>query len=274
MLICDAQIHIWDEDRPDRPWPKDRGGKPQRDVPYLAPELIGLMDDGGIDRAVLVPPSWEGDYNDLAIQAVRDYPGRFAIMGRASVHQAESEPLFETWKQQPGMLGLRYTFHTPEQRRWLAEGTVDWLWAAAEKHGLHIMMLPPGQLDKVAGILERHPNLRITLDHAAIPSQTKDDAAFGHIPELCRMARYPNLAVKTSAFPCYTTEAYPYEGQLHDAVLRILDAFGSERTFWGTDITRSPISYRQHVELFTKHIPGIPSEVMGESLCKWLGWPL
>ena len=170
MLICDAQIHIWDEDRPDRPWPKDRGGKPQRDVPYLAPELIGLMDEGGIDRAVLVPPSWEGDYNDLAIQAVRDYPGRFAIMGRASVHQAESEPLFEAWKQQPGMLGLRYTFHTPEQRRWLAEGTVDWLWAAAEKYGLHIMMLPPGQLDKVAGILERHPDLRITLDHAAIPS--------------------------------------------------------------------------------------------------------
>ena len=43
MLICDAQIHIWDEDRPDRPWPTGRGGKPQRDVPYLAPELIGLM---------------------------------------------------------------------------------------------------------------------------------------------------------------------------------------------------------------------------------------
>ncbi len=274
MLIADAQIHIWDEDRPDRPWPTDRGGKPQRDWPYLAPELIGLMNEGGVDRAVLVPPSWEGDYNDLAIQAVQDNPGRFAIMGRASVNRAESEPLFERWKDQPGMLGLRYTFHTPEQRRWLAEGTVDWLWAAAEKYGLQIMMLPPGQLDKVAGILERHPNLNITLDHAAIPSQTKDDAAFGHIPDLCAMARYPNLAVKVSAFPCYTTAPYPYTGQLQDAVLRVLEAFGPERTFWGTDITRSPITYKQHVELFTQHIPGIPPEVMGESLCRWLGWEI
>ena len=274
MLIVDAQIHIWDKDRPDRPWPTDRGGKPQRDWPYLAPELIALMDEGGVDRAVLVPPSWEGDYNDLAIQAALDYPGRFAIMGRASVNQAESEPLLEKWRDQPGMLGLRYTFHTPEQRRWLTEGTVDWLWAAAEKHGLQIMMLPPGQLDTVAGIMERHPNLKVTLDHAAIPSHSTDDAAFGHIPELCGMARYPNLAVKVSAFACYTTLPYPYKGQVHDAVLRVLDAFGPERTFWGTDITRSPITYKQHVELFTQHIRGVPEEVMGASLCKWLGWPL
>ena len=271
MLICDAQVHIWGEHRPDRPWPTDRGGKPQRDVPYLAPEIIGLMDAGGIDRAILVPPSWEGDYNDLSLQAVRDYPGRFAVMGRTSVSQAEAEPLFAGWRKQPGMLGLRYTFHTPEQRRWLTDGTVDWLWAAAERHGLPMMMLPPGQLDNVAGICERHPDLKIILDHLATPFQTKDAEAFAHIPQVCELARYPNLAVKASALPCYTTEAFPYP-TVRDAVLRVLDAFGPARTFWGTDITRSPIAYVEHVALFRDHIPGVPEEVMGRSLCEWLGW--
>ena len=88
------------------------------------------------------------------------------------------------------------------------------------------------------------------------------------------MARYPNLAVKASAFPCYTDTPYPHAGLVQDSILRLLDAFGPERTFWGTDITRSPVTYHQHVELFTKHISSIPPEVMGESLCRWLGWPL
>ena len=35
------------------------------------------------------------------------------------------------WRQQPGMLGLRYMFLHDPARRWLADGTIDW--AAAVK---------------------------------------------------------------------------------------------------------------------------------------------
>jgi hypothetical protein len=52
----------------------------------------------------------------------------------------ESRGLVDSWKQRPGMLGLRFTFNEPHQRTWLADGTVDWLWAAAERAGLPIAL--------------------------------------------------------------------------------------------------------------------------------------
>jgi L-fuconolactonase len=79
MLIVDAQVHIWAANTPERPWPA-------RAEPHRAPlgkdELLAEMDKAGVDRVVIVPPSWEGDGNDLAIEAARSHPGRFAVMGR------------------------------------------------------------------------------------------------------------------------------------------------------------------------------------------------
>jgi hypothetical protein len=48
--------------------------------------------------------------------------------------------------------------------------------------------------------------------------------------------------------------------------------------FWGTEITRMPRSWRQCVTVFTEELPwlkGLDLElVVGEVLCKWVGWPL
>ena len=85
------------------------------------------MDRAGVDRAVIVPPSWEGDRNDLALEAARQHPDRFAVMGRLALERPESRSLLADWRRQPGMLGLRFTFHTDLQRPWLTDGTADWL---------------------------------------------------------------------------------------------------------------------------------------------------
>jgi hypothetical protein len=41
-----------------------------------AEALLLQMDLAGVHRAVLVPPSWEGDRNDLALAAAETYPDR------------------------------------------------------------------------------------------------------------------------------------------------------------------------------------------------------
>ena len=41
-----------------------------------------MMDEAGVDRVVIVPPSWPGDRNDYGLEAARRYPDRFAVMGR------------------------------------------------------------------------------------------------------------------------------------------------------------------------------------------------
>jgi predicted TIM-barrel fold metal-dependent hydrolase len=103
----------------------------------------------------------------------------------------------------------------------------------------------------------------------------KDDVAYRGLDQLLALARRPNVAVKASALPCYTAEPYPYPG-LPKRLKRVFDAFGNRRMFWGTDQTRSPVSYRQGVELFTKHLPFLTQNdlewIMGKGVRAWLDW--
>ena len=143
------------------------------------------------------------------------------------------------WKRQPGMLGMRFTFSTERQRPWLTDGTADWLWAAAERASIPVMMSVAGSFAAVDRIAERHPGLRLVIDHLGIRSGSKGTEAFTGLPELCTLARRGNIAVKASALPCYSTEPYPFPG-LHTHIRQVYDAFGPRRMFWGTDWTRLP----------------------------------
>ena len=277
MLIVDAQVHIWAADTPDRPWPPGRAADAQKPYPVTADLVLAGMREASVDRVVIVPPSWEGDRNDVAVDAARRHPDRFAVMGRLALDRPESRALVADWKSQPGMLGMRFTFHASRQGHWLTDGTADWLWPAVERAGIPVMLSCAGSLPVVDAIAERHPGLRLVVDHLGIRSGLKGDEAFAGIPQLCALARRPNVAVKASAVPCYATEPYPFR-DVHAHLRRVHDAFGPRRMFWGTDWTRLPCPWRQAVTLFTQELPWLSAAdqewVMGRGICEWLGWPL
>ncbi len=85
MDIVDSQVHLWGADTPERPWPPGRAQEAQKPYPICKEALLFQMDLAGVRRAVLVPPSWEGDRNDLAIAAAQQHPDRFAVMARLSL---------------------------------------------------------------------------------------------------------------------------------------------------------------------------------------------
>jgi len=275
MLIVDSQVHVWGANTPETPWVADAA--PQRAVPLEPEELLREMDQAGVDRAVLVPPTWAGSSNVLALSAARMYPGRFAVMGR--IHPARFEDArgtLATWRDQPGMLGLRFTFNRPMTEQVFVAGVLDWLWEDAEAAGIPVMLLVPhallGTVDQIAS---RHPGLRIVLDHMALTIGETDSHAFRNIHKVFDLAKRDNVAVKLSALPCYSTDAYPYRN-LHPYIRQACHAFGPKRLFWGTDFSRSPISYAHQVEMFTKEMPWLSMEdrewIMGRGVCEWLGW--
>ena len=277
MKIVDSQVHIWYPDTPERPWPPATELKPQRERAFTLEDLLPEMRAAGIDRAIIVPPGWEGNRNDRAIEAARLYPDRFRVMGRFQLNVTESREKVATWKQQPGMLGVRLTFARGNERSWLTDGTADWFWPAAERAGLGVMIYTPGNLPPVKKIAERYPGLKLIIDHMGIPRDTKDEEAFRHIGELCEFARFSNVAVKASALPCYSSESYPYP-KLHPYVKRAYDAFGPKRLFWGSDFTRLPCGYFLSRTLFTEEMKWFTIEdlewIMGRGVCEWFGWPL
>ena len=273
MQIVDAQIHVWGTGLPSNMahW---------QVTSFTAAEAVALMDEAGVDAAVIHPPSWDPGSTRLAMDAVATYPGRFAIIGAVDLGQpVVARAAMETWREQPGMLGLRCMFLEGEDRRRLHDGELDWFWDTAERFELPVTTLATGSCDVLGAVAARHPGLRLTIDHLGGKggnTTLKDAAAMTHMPDLLKLAKLPNVAVKATGAPGYASEAYPFPA-MHVYLRQIFDAFGPDRMFWGTDISKMPCSWHHCVTLFTEELPWLRGEdlsrVMGSAVRAWWGWP-
>jgi len=138
-------------------------------------------------------------------------------------------------------------------------------------------LMASNYLPQVGQIAERHPRLKLILDHYARVRDGKDDAAHGNQAALLALAKYPNVAVKCTGAPGNSSQPYPYRN-IHKYTQQIVETFGPQRSFWGTDITRMPCSWKQCVTMFTEEMPWLKGRdlelVMGRAVCDWLGWKL
>jgi L-fuconolactonase len=276
-LIADAQVHLWKAETPE--WRYVPNRPPQLPEPFTIEKLVPMMDKAGVDRAIIVPPSWTGDRNDYGLEAAQRYPDRFAVMGRIPVENPASAALLPRWKEQPGMLGVRLTFHRA-QAVLLQGDTTDWFWPAAEKAGLPVMIFVPNNVPKLGPIAQRHPGLPLIIDHMSL---TVEIAQSGKIAEAVKdvvaLARYPNVSVKLSSAPTYSFEPYPWR-DMTEHLRRCFDAYGPRRCYWGTDLTNAfaKSTYRQRVTHFTEALDFLSEEdkdwVMGRAILARLGWPV
>jgi hypothetical protein len=53
------------------------------------------MDATGVDHGSIVPLLWEGDRNNLAMEAALVHPDRFTVMGRLAIARSESRSLID-----------------------------------------------------------------------------------------------------------------------------------------------------------------------------------
>jgi L-fuconolactonase len=275
VLVADSQIHIWRAASAEAPWPDTgrayahRGG-----VSPTVPELLSDMNSAGVDRAILIPPSFAGYDSEPALEAARDHPDRFGVMDRIAVDDQRSRPALKTWRDTPGMLGIRLTFSRGPAMRWIVDGTADWFWEEAESAGIPVMVYVPTRTEELAPVAKRHPRLRLIVDHAGLPSHGPPIPVHEIVTELLELARFDNVAVKASALPGTVAEDYPFP-TAQETARRIVDAFGKERVFWGTDITRLRCSYGEAVG-FLAEPGGLDARdlswVMGRSLTEWLKW--
>ena len=273
--IVDAQVHLWKANTPDWPWVA--GAKPQLPEPFTIERAVPMMDEAGIDRVVIVPPTLN-DRNDYALEAVQRHPDRFAVMGRIPLQDPKSAALLPRWKEQKGMLGCRVTFNTPATLKWLDDGTADWFWPAAEKAGLPVMFLAFGHVSKFEPIARRHPGLPLIIDHMGVNNAiAKEGRTSEAIAQAVALAKYPNVSVKMSNLPNASLEPYPYR-DLTPHLQRVFDAYGPQRCHWGTDVTNglARANWRQRLTHFTEELPFLSESdkdwVLGRSIRERLKW--
>src|SRR3981081_4552328 len=83
MPIIDSGLHIWRASTPERPWMPGRTAHLPEPIGY--PNLRERMQQAGVHRAILIPPSWEGDSSEYSLEAAAKHPDMFAVMGRIPI---------------------------------------------------------------------------------------------------------------------------------------------------------------------------------------------
>ena len=244
----------------------------------IAVELaIAAMDAVGVDAAL-----WHGE-ETLCEAAADRAPDRFGGI----VHQPDDRPDVEEFvgglRERPGMLGVRLTPAWPtsgENMARLEAGGYEAWFGAAERHNVPICLFVSGRVQAVDAVARAHPDLVLAIDHLGMPSvpiMPWADDLLDDLPALLDLARHPNVVVKLSGVPALTRAPYPY-ADLWPAVHRVLEAFGPERTLWGSDYMRCRglHTYGESVDFVRRSDELSDDEkrlVLGASLRRWFRWP-
>ncbi|MEX5635890.1 amidohydrolase family protein [Parafrankia sp. FMc2] len=274
-LVLDAQIHVWKASTPERPWPAD-AIEPQRPEPLEVPEVRDVMARAGVSGALLLGPTWEGSRNDYVLATAAADPSQFGAICRwATGDPAEVEKLAD-WRGIAGMRAIRMSLNRGDVAGTLSAARDSGFFAAAERYGVPLSIYAPGRYDLHRDLARAYPGLRIAVDHAAV--ETADRPLTEAVAPLTQLAEYPGIAVKASALPCFLdlrTEKPPYPS-ITEAVYRLVEAFGADRVFFGSDLSRLPVPYADLVDVFIHHLPDLESDeqalVRGRALATWLGW--
>ena len=239
MQIVDSQIHIWED---------ARMSAQHRQIPtYSMDDALKEMAEAGVDAAVIHPPSTLGEkVNELAVEAVRKHPDKFCILGHFDLQSPDRESDRQELAAAPRH--ARLSFHVQPA-------------ASAELVDRRLARLVLGGLRKgeIAGRALAGGHMAAFAENRRAPSRI-ETAHRPHGPPRGRRRRKgrrgfrrsrarcwpsPNIRMSRSsspARPSYSSEPYPYRN-IHKYIRQMFDAFGPQRCFWGTDITRMPCSY-------------------------------
>lgn len=261
--ITDAQVHLWQT--------VSGGGQPHRPGRFGAAEVLPLMDAASVARAVLVPPPWTDEGNAVAVAAARAYPDRFAVVGLMS---STGPRTLAGWRVE-GMLGARVVLDGRYRQPLDAEDG-RWFWREAETFDVPVMVYAPSRLGWIDLLAARHPRLRVIVDHLGMTHDAVGGRAIEEALRLLPLARRPNVAVKATALPMHAADGYPFRS-MHAVVYRLVEAFGPQRVFWGSDLSRTRCSYRESVAMFVEEMHDLSPHdlewIMGRGVSTWLRWP-
>ena len=175
------------------PGQKDQQRPPHRPNGFSAEEMLVEMDAAGVDRAVIVPPTWAGENNLMACEAAARYSARFAVVGRFDARASDARTQLEGWMKQPHMLGVRMSFHVKPFINWLEDGSLDWFWTSCERLEIPVMALVPGMVHKLLPIAERHSGLKILIPHMGCPLHVRGADAFAGLGDLLALRAIPDF---------------------------------------------------------------------------------
>jgi predicted TIM-barrel fold metal-dependent hydrolase len=240
--VIDTHVHVWPlDDAPGhRPAPNAKIRAPAAAAPVEW--LVQDMDEYGIQHCVLVQSSAFGWDNTYMVECLERYPGKFKAIGLVDPESPQNARDLERWMAQ-GLSGFRfhplYYDRAPGRGAWWVDAPEnDALWEAAGATGAIMQFhMWPRHAPALARMIERHPNVRVIVDHIGKPDVAEPEPYPSFEPVL-RLADFPNTYAKIGDYQIASKQQYPWQ-DTWPFVRRLADRFGAARMMWGTGYPRT-----------------------------------
>lgn len=232
-MRIDAHHHLWDPARGDYGWLTPDLGPLYR--PFVAADFAPLVAEAGLDGTVLVQAAPTEAETDWLIATARATPWVLGVVGWIDLDATDAPARIADRAGDPLLVGVRPMLQDLAQRDWiLAPARAAALTALTDHRLVFDALIAVDQIDTIATLAARYPDLSIIVDHAAKPRIGDADAWARWATGMTRLAAHANIACKLSGL---LTEAPAGAGtdMLHPYAARLLAAYGPERLVWGSD---------------------------------------
>lgn len=236
-MIIDSHLHVWDLERCVYPW-LDAGAAPiDRTMEFG--EIEPALDRFGVGGVILVQSADDDADTTYMLEVAAQSARVVGVVGYAPLDDpAALAERLERYRDDPVIVGVRALIHN-HPLSWTDRPVVEESLGMLARAGLplDVPTTGPEGLAPVAGWLERHPDLRVVIDHLGKPPVGGDAAALARWRELLRaVAEHPLAVAKLSGLYAGTG---PLEGWTVDDVSRVaddaIDLFGPSRLLAGGD---------------------------------------
>jgi L-fuconolactonase len=240
-VSVDSHHHLWKLTGSNYPWIEERIDAPgmrgiARD--FTADEFAGVMRENGVARSVLVQGEPTVAETDEMLEIARAHGFIAGVVGWIDLEAPDAVAEVQRRARDPLFKGLRVWLLRNAEPDWILRGTQAAGLTAVEAAGMCVdSLLRPQHMASMSLAMERHPALRVVLCHGAKPvvaEWTPGDADFrGWTAGIARLAKQ-GCYMKLSGIMTESGEGWR-PADVKPYVDAILDAFGAERTMWGSD---------------------------------------
>lgn len=256
MEYIDAHSHVWTPDVKKYPLAPGRKVSEMRPPSFTAEQLQAEMMAVGVNRVVLIQMSFYGFDNSYMLDSMAKYPGMFS--GVAVINQNGENPTPEMLAlKKKGVRGFRIAPKTKKVDEWLDGECMEQMWKTGAKEGLAMCCLMDAvglpALDKMC---QKHRDTTVVIDHLSRIGVTGEIDP-QDVDMLCKMAKHPNVYVKTSAFYALGKKKMPYH-DLAPMIKKVYQAFGANRLMWATDCpyqVQGDHTYKASIDLIQNGLP-------------------
>ena len=230
--MIDAHQHFWRVARDDYGWLTPALVPLYRD--FEPDELRPILARHGIASTILVQAAPTLAETHWLLDVAHRTPFVAGVVGWVDFDAGDAPEQVDALARDRKLVGVRPMVQDIGDDEWLARPAHDPVFEALVAHGLVFdALVLPRHLSRLARVIERHPALRVVVDHGAKP-RIRERELEPWRSDLATVARHPAVTCKLSGL---LTEARPGDGaaSIRPWTDAMLDLFGTTRVLWGSD---------------------------------------